>query len=71
LSWQVHSYGTISQPLIDWCKQNDLPLHRYTAKKDALYLVRPDGYIGWSGDTDDLLALIDYAARWGVIPIGG
>jgi 2-polyprenyl-6-methoxyphenol hydroxylase-like FAD-dependent oxidoreductase len=54
LSWQVHVYGNAGPELRAICEQRRLPLHvfgwrRYMRgsglQRDAVYLVRPDGYV--------------------------
>jgi len=54
MDWQVHVYGEPSGELVEACRELQLPLHAYpwtSAASDAglaenaLYLVRPDGYI--------------------------
>jgi 2-polyprenyl-6-methoxyphenol hydroxylase-like FAD-dependent oxidoreductase len=53
--WQAHVYGEARQPLREWCRARELPLHEIAWQReheqagltrDALYLVRPDSYIG-------------------------
>jgi hypothetical protein len=55
VAWQVHVYGEAQQALSDACAGLRVPLHvfawetqmrRAGLHKDALYLVRPDGYVG-------------------------
>ncbi|MBY0492996.1 MAG: FAD-dependent monooxygenase [Cyanobacteria bacterium] len=57
LDWQVHVYGGARRDLADACSQLGLALHCFgwTAKmaaagfeRDALYLIRPDGYVAWA-----------------------
>jgi hypothetical protein len=54
LDWQAHVYGEADQDLEIACRELHLPLHSFAwsdgtkgagLKRDALYLVRPDGYI--------------------------
>ena len=54
LDWQVHVYGETDKDIDAACRDLDLPLHAFTwsdgakaagLKRDAFYLVRPDGYI--------------------------
>ncbi len=54
LAWQVHVYGTVGNELAATCTELGLPLHvfpwheamaRSGFAKDALYLIRPDGYV--------------------------
>jgi len=55
LEWQVHVYGEAQRVLKDACAELRVPLHAFAwekqmpragLQKDALYLVRPDGYVG-------------------------
>ena len=55
LDWQVHVYGEASREMLAVCKARALPLHVFPWRddrhhagllRDAVYLVRPDGYIG-------------------------
>jgi hypothetical protein len=72
LDWQVHVYGTASPQVRSGCDERRLPLHvfpfaeRATAaelRQDALYLVRPDGYLGGVfgavGGVSDLAEYLD------------
>ena len=54
LAWQVHVYGEASPGLKGACAQRGLPLHVFPwrapiagtgLKRNACYLVRPDGYV--------------------------
>jgi hypothetical protein len=53
--WQVHVYGRPKPDLAAWCKEHDIPLHVFAWRsqhekagitRDALYLLRPDTYVG-------------------------
>src|SRR5436190_16934619 len=55
LDWQAHVYGAASSELRATCTERSLPLHifpwrpetdRAGLRRDAVYLVRPDGYVG-------------------------
>jgi 2-polyprenyl-6-methoxyphenol hydroxylase-like FAD-dependent oxidoreductase len=71
LDWQVHVYGEQSPELIRVCSSSGLDLHRFPwspemrkagVKQDALYLVRPDGYVALAearGDAERLEAWLD------------
>ena len=72
LDWQVHVYGTPTGTVREACDQLGLPLHifgwRSAARKagltrNALYLVRPDGYVAWVGDHTGI-GLRDALTRW-------
>jgi 2-polyprenyl-6-methoxyphenol hydroxylase-like FAD-dependent oxidoreductase len=52
--WQVHVYGNAGTDLDTWCRQHNLPLHRFDwspehekagLARGAAYLIRPDMYV--------------------------
>jgi hypothetical protein len=56
LDWQVHVYGNASAEVETLCAERRLPLHvfpwrpemnRSGLRRDAIYVVRPDGYLGF------------------------
>jgi 2-polyprenyl-6-methoxyphenol hydroxylase-like FAD-dependent oxidoreductase len=69
LAWQVHVYGAASSRLIQFCREQGLPLHAFPwsaeadsagLARDALYLVRPDGYVALADPTGDAARLAAY-----------
>jgi 2-polyprenyl-6-methoxyphenol hydroxylase-like FAD-dependent oxidoreductase len=73
--WQVHVYGTARPELVEWCAQAHLPLHDFGWEeswseaglvRDALYLVRPDGYVGLCDPLAAPAALSRYVAGHGL-----
>ena len=57
LDWQVHVYGEVRPDLQQACARLGLALHRFEwkpkmaaagFKRDALYLIRPDGHVAWA-----------------------
>jgi 2-polyprenyl-6-methoxyphenol hydroxylase-like FAD-dependent oxidoreductase len=55
LKWQVHIYGAASGSLREWCQRQGLALNAFAyapehaaagLTRDALYLLRPDTYLG-------------------------
>ncbi|HVV48108.1 MAG TPA: FAD-dependent monooxygenase [Polyangia bacterium] len=57
LGWQAHVYGAAGSSLADACRARGVPLQvfawsrsaaRVGLARDALYLVRPDGYVGFA-----------------------
>ncbi|MFT3836457.1 MAG: FAD-dependent oxidoreductase [Myxococcaceae bacterium] len=57
LDWQVHVYGAAGRPLEEACVQRGLTLHQFEydeqadhvgLMRDAMYLVRPDGYVAFA-----------------------
>jgi len=69
LDWQVHVYGEATREMEAICKERALPLHvlpwreecrRTGLLRDAVYLVRPDGYIGLADPQARGAALTSY-----------
>jgi 2-polyprenyl-6-methoxyphenol hydroxylase-like FAD-dependent oxidoreductase len=65
LDWQVHVYGKPAPEIVRGCTERSLPLHRLDwrepmrdagLRRNAAYLVRPDGYIAIAGATAASLA---------------
>jgi len=72
LDWQVHVYGDVRPDLQAACAQIGLALHRFEwmtkmaaagFERDALYLVRPDGYVAWADGGTDPQQLRSYLDR--------
>jgi hypothetical protein len=72
LSWQVHVYGTASAALSDAAARLGLPVQVLTwsktadqagLKRDAAYLVRPDGYIALASPDQDAPKLHAFAVK--------
>ncbi len=75
IGWQVHVYGNADPALIDWCKQQNLLLHAFVwqeayAKtglaRDAMYLLRPDTYVGLAATEQNPLTLQRYFIEHGL-----
>jgi len=56
LDWQVHVYGDAAPEIRSACDERKLPLHAFPwrpemgrtgLRRNAVYLVRPDGYVPW------------------------
>jgi len=69
IGWQVHVYGEPRPALESLCRERDLPLHAFSwrpaleasgLERDALYLVRPDGYIGLADPRAEAAVLAAY-----------
>ncbi|GGY24025.1 2-polyprenyl-6-methoxyphenol hydroxylase [Rhodanobacter panaciterrae] len=69
LAWQVHVYGETSAELTATCAEYQLPLHVFTWNADmpraglmldAIYLIRPDGYIALAAADGKPQRLRDY-----------
>jgi hypothetical protein len=72
LDWQVHVYGEAARGLHEACAERRLALHRFewTTKtaaagfeRDALYLIRPDGYVALANAGADANELRSYLDR--------
>jgi 2-polyprenyl-6-methoxyphenol hydroxylase-like FAD-dependent oxidoreductase len=70
-AWQVHVYGDASPELRAWCDRHQLPLHIFAwdlkhgqagLAKSGLYLLRPDTYTAFAGDSGSLDGLPKYFA---------
>jgi hypothetical protein len=75
LDWQVHFHGTAPPALREFADGAKLPLHEWPwtpaahdagLERDALYLVRPDGHIGFARRGADVGGLQTYLGRFGV-----
>jgi hypothetical protein len=69
LTWQVHVYGEAQPRLTQACSEIGLPLHLFAwlpamrragFRRDALYLVRPDGYVALADPRADSTRLRNY-----------
>lgn len=75
LDWQIHVYGTATSQLRAWSQARKLALHEWPwtdaaglagLVKDAVYLVRPDGYLGFVRETQNVQELENYLNRHGI-----
>jgi hypothetical protein len=73
LDWQVHVYGEAHGDFETACRQLNLPLHSFHwnddiqktgLKRDAFYLVRPDGYIALASFEQDASSLKTFVERF-------
>lgn len=69
IDWQLHVYGDAGEAIREACNKFELPLHEFDwsplmrkagLKRDACYVIRPDGYIGLIIPTQDANALTSY-----------
>src|SRR5205823_9526297 len=76
LDWQVHVYGTATTALREFAAEVKLPLNEWpwtpTARRaglerGALYLVRPDGHVGFARREPDVPALRAYMDQFGIV----
>src|SRR5262249_22481687 len=77
LSWQVHVYGEATSELRAACADQGWPLHAFSwrremgragLRRNALYLVRPDGYIALTTADDRANAITSYLKAHGISP---
>ncbi len=69
LDWQVHVYGVAAPAIQAECSARRLPLHVFPwreeirgtgLQKSAMYLIRPDGYVGLADATGNAASLATY-----------
>jgi len=67
--WQAHVYGRARPELLQWCDQQHVPLRQYPwteacahagLARDAIYLLRPDTYVGLAAGTPSIATLDEY-----------
>ena len=77
LEWQLHVYGDVAPAMSSVCKETRLPLHSFPWQKamhsaglvrDAVYLIRPDGYVGFAHPDADAARLQQYLSDWQIRP---
>jgi FAD binding domain-containing protein len=75
LDWQVHVYGHLADDLARSCGGLGLPTHAFARservsdagfKRDAAYLVRPDGYVAVALPDQHAATLTDFVRRFGI-----
>ena len=79
LDWQVHVYGEASAEIRTVCNRRNLPLHvfawrpamhRTGLRCNAVYLVRPDGYVALAALADAATAIGTYFDTRKIVPTG-
>jgi hypothetical protein len=77
LDWQVHVHGVAAPDLQTLCAELGLPLHVFTwdpeltragLQRNAVYLVRPDGYVALAHPKDGASAIGVYLAARKLTP---
>jgi 2-polyprenyl-6-methoxyphenol hydroxylase-like FAD-dependent oxidoreductase len=78
LDWQAHVYGQADGELIRACQAAKLELRQFAwepamrhqgVKQDALYLVRPDGYVALTDPNGDAARLLQYLDERKLSPV--
>ena len=73
LDWQAHVYGEVDKDFEAGCREIGLALHAFAwsdgakdagLKRDALYLVRPDGYVALASTEQSVSKLRAFAERF-------
>jgi len=73
LDWQAHVYGEVDKDFEAGCRKLGLALHAFAwsdsakdagLKRDALYLVRPDGYVALASIEQSMSKLRAFAERF-------
>jgi hypothetical protein len=69
LDWQLHVYGNVAPAISGVCKAVRLPLHSFPWQeamhsaglvRNAVYLIRPDGYVGFADPDANAASLQQY-----------
>ena len=77
LDWQVHVYGSATPDIQAVCQERTLPLHvfpwrqesgRAGLRRNAVYLVRPDGYVALAAPEGDAAAIASYLDARRLVP---
>jgi FAD binding domain len=77
LDWQIHVYGDAAPGIRALSEGRGLPLHvfpwrremaRTGLRRDAVYLVRPDGYVGLADPAGDAARVTAYLDALGLMP---
>jgi len=77
LDWQLHVYGDVAPAMSGVCKAMRLPLHSFPWQqamhsagfvRGAVYLIRPDGYVGFADRDANAAKLQQYLSDWQIRP---
>ena len=75
MDWQVHVYGRAHSSIESLCRERGVPLHVFPwrrsmrasgLERDAVYVVRPDGYVGFAGKSGHAAAAGAYLGARGL-----
>lgn len=78
MDWQVHVHGEAARAIAGACERHGIALHAFAwqvaashagYERNAAYLVRPDGYVGWAGAGEDAQGLEAYLVRDRIAPV--
>jgi hypothetical protein len=77
LDWQVHVYGSATSDIQAGCQERVLPLHVFPWRpesgraglwRNAVYLVRPDGYVALAAPEGNAAAIASYFDARRLVP---
>jgi hypothetical protein len=77
MDWQVHVYGDAAPAIRAMCEERKLPLHAFPwrpemrrtgLKRNAVYLVRPDGYVALADPAGSAAAVTSYLDARKIVP---
>ena len=75
LDWQVHVYGATTSEIRECCSERHLARHEFAwqaamegagLRRDALYLVCPDGYVALAAEEQSAASLRRYLDARGI-----
>ena len=75
LKWQVHVYGEVPASIQTFCNERNVKLHVFSwnisaktagLKKNAVYVIRPDGHIGIAAPDANLVKITAYFDKWSI-----
>jgi 2-polyprenyl-6-methoxyphenol hydroxylase-like FAD-dependent oxidoreductase len=75
LDWQIHVYGIAVSGLKDAAQRAGIPMHEFAWRneagragltRDALYLIRPDGYVALVEPRQDAARLGEYLSKFAI-----
>jgi hypothetical protein len=79
LDWQVHVYGAVPSAIAEACHAKGVAVHVFEwrdamhaagLRRNAIYLVRPDGYIGFADAEAGAEKFKQYLGEWRLLPRG-
>jgi 2-polyprenyl-6-methoxyphenol hydroxylase-like FAD-dependent oxidoreductase len=77
LDWQLHVYGDVAPAISGVCKAMRLPMHSFPWQeamhsagfvRGAVYLIRPDGHVGFADRDANAAKLHQYMKDWQIRP---
>ncbi len=75
MRWQVHIYGKTSVQVKSLCDKRDIEQYVFEwngmaknvgLKENAVYVIRPDGYVGMAEPAADVAKIAAYLDKWAI-----